>query len=142
MDATDEEQKGILLAELKRHNYVPDSMEREYLEAVWAEFKPLRAKKMGWIDDKFHGIPREEIEWSPRIDYSKCTSCEACFKFCKRGVYAFDERPTVANPYRCVVSCTGCKSQCKEGAISFPSLVDLREELKVLRKKHKLAENP
>lgn len=138
LDETDEQQKRILLDELKKHNYVPPNLEEQYLDAVWAEFKPLRAKRRGEIDDRYHGIPREEIQWFPRIDYAKCIGCQECFKFCKRGVYTFEDSLVVANPYRCVVTCTGCKSICKEGAISFPSLVDLREELKVLRKKHGL----
>ncbi len=141
LDESDEDQKRILLDELKKQNYVPESLEHQYLEAVWAEFKLLRAKEMGWVDDKYHGIPREEIEWHPTIDYSKCSSCETCVKFCKRGVYTFDDKPIVTNPNRCVVTCTGCKSQCKEGAISFPSLIDLREALKALRKKYKLTED-
>ncbi len=136
LDQTDAQQKAILLEELKKHNYVPANLEEQYLDAVWTEFKPLRAKKRGEIDDRYHGIPREEIQWFPKIDLEKCTGCQACVKFCKRGVYTFDESPEVSNPYRCVVTCTGCKGVCEEGAISFPSLVDLRDELKVLRKKH------
>jgi NAD-dependent dihydropyrimidine dehydrogenase PreA subunit len=138
LDLSDAEQKDVLMDELKKHNYVPANLEKQYLEAIWAEFKPLRAKKLGQIDDRYHGIPREEIQWFPRIDYAKCSGCQACFKFCKRGVYILEDSPKVTNPYRCVVTCTGCTSVCKEGAISFPSLVDLREELKVLRKKHGL----
>jgi ferredoxin len=34
------------------------------------------------------------------------------------------------------VSCTGCQKICPEEAISFPTLVALREELKALKKKH------
>jgi NAD-dependent dihydropyrimidine dehydrogenase PreA subunit len=49
-----------------------------------------------------------------------------------------DDKPHVTNPYRCVVSCTGCGSKCPEGAISFPTLVELRDELKVLKRKHGL----
>lgn len=138
LDKSDSEQRDILMGELKRHNYVPPALEKQYLDALWSEFKPLRAKKRGELDDRYHGIPREEIQWFPRIDYAKCTGCQACFEFCKRGVYTFEDSPEVTNPYRCVVTCTGCKGVCKDGAISFPSLIDLREELKVLRKKHGL----
>jgi ferredoxin len=36
------------------------------------------------------------------------------------------------------VSCTGCKGSCEEGAISFPSLLELRDVMKSLRKKYDL----
>jgi NAD-dependent dihydropyrimidine dehydrogenase PreA subunit len=140
VDGSDDEQKKALLDELKKRNYVPPAMERQYLSAIWAEFKSQRAKKKGWVEDKFPGIPREEIQWFPTIDFEKCTGCQSCFKFCKRGIYTFDDGPKATNPYRCVVGCTGCQTQCKEAAISFPSLVDLREELKALRKKYKIPE--
>ncbi len=138
LKGSDSEQKKALMDELKKHNYVPESREAEYAAAIWAEFKPLRSKQMGWLDDSYHGIPREEIEWHPSIDYSKCSSCGACFKFCKRGVFTFGDRTEVTNPARCVVTCTGCLSSCKEGALSFPTLVDLREQLKILREKYNL----
>ena len=141
LDKTDDEQKRILLEELKKHNYVPSSIENQYLAAVWTEFRHLRAKKRGDIEEEYHGIPREEIQWFPRIDFELCNGCGACAEFCKRGVYTLDDSPKVTNPYRCVVSCTGCKTQCKEGAISFPSLVELREELKNLRKMYMLSED-
>jgi len=138
LDRTDEEQRRILLEELKKQNYVPSSIENQYLVAIWAEFRLVRARKRGDIEEQYHGIPREEIQWFPRINYDLCTNCGLCFKFCKRGVYIFEEGPKVANPYRCVVSCTGCQTQCKEGALSFPTLVQLREELKNLRKMYHL----
>ena len=141
LEGTDEEQRRALLEELKKHNFVPESVESQYLAAVWYEFKQLRAKRRGDIEELYHGIPREEIQWFPRIDRDLCTNCKACFDFCKRGVYTFKEVPEVTNPYRCVVSCAGCLTQCKAGAISFPSLVELREELKNLRKMYRLSED-
>jgi NAD-dependent dihydropyrimidine dehydrogenase PreA subunit len=39
----------------------------------------------------------------------------------------------VVNPYSCIVGCTGCMAQCPAGAISFPTLVELREMLRELR---------
>jgi|GEM_PF-222132 len=136
VDRTDAEQREVVLRELKARNYVPEVAEKGYLEAVWARFKQERAKKLGWIEEKYHGIPREEIHWNPTIDPSKCTSCGACAKFCHHGVYTFDDTPHVTNPFRCVVSCTGCQKICKEEAISFPGLVALREEMKTLRRKY------
>ncbi|MDD1773852.1 MAG: 4Fe-4S binding protein [Methanomassiliicoccales archaeon] len=136
LDRPDIEQRDVLLRELKARNYVPESVEGSYLEAVWVYFKEQRARKLGWVEEKYHGIPREEIHWYPSIDTSKCSGCGACAKFCKRGVYTLDDQPRVTNPYRCVVSCTGCLKSCTEGALSFPTLVELREEMKKLRRKY------
>lgn len=133
---SDKEQRDALLSELRAHNYVPEAVEKEYLDAVWAEFREVRGKRLGQVEERFHGIPREEIEWFPTIDTEMCSSCGKCAEFCHRGVYSFDGSPKVENPYRCVVSCTGCQKICPEGAISFPSLVSLREQLKGLKKKH------
>ncbi len=84
-------------------------------------------------------IPREEIGWFPTIDKSRCTQCGACADFCHQGVFAFDEdtgEMRVVRPYSCIVGCTGCAGQCPEGAISFPTLIELREMLRDLRAKH------
>jgi len=40
--ASDDELKTVLLKELKLYNYVPSSMEKEYVEALWKEY--LRVK--------------------------------------------------------------------------------------------------
>lgn len=136
IDGTDAEQKGAVLEELKAHNYVPPSVEKDYLNAVWAEFKQARAKRLGQLEENYHGIPREEIPWYPRVDLEKCTGCGACSKFCQKGVYTLGDKVVVTNPYRCVVSCTGCSGKCPEGAISFPSLLELRDVMKALRKKY------
>lgn len=136
LDETDEEQRKVILRELLARNYVAKSAEKEYLGAIWVEFKHLRAKRLGQVEERYHGIPREEIPWFPRVDEEKCTGCGACVKFCQKGVYILDDKAEVVNPYRCVVSCTGCFSQCKEGALSFPTLVELRDVMKGLRQKH------
>ena len=133
---SDKEQRAALLMELKSHNYVPEAVEKEYIEAIWAEFRQVRGKHLGQIEERFQGIPREEIAWFPSIDYDRCSTCGKCVEFCHRGVYTFDDKPHVENPYRCVVACTGCQKICPEGAISHPTLVALREELKALKKKH------
>ena len=136
LDGSDSEQKDAILSELKVHNYVPESVESEYLQAVWEEFRQVRAKRLGHLEERFHGIPRDEIHWNPSVDYERCSSCGKCADFCKKGVYTFDDKPLVTNPSRCVVTCTGCLKICPEGAISFPTLISLREELKTLKKKH------
>lgn len=136
LDKTDTQQKEVLLRELKAHNYVPEAVERDYLQAIWEEFRQIRAKRLGQVEERYHGIPRDEIHWCPSIDESICSACGECAKFCKKGVYTFDDKPRVTNPNRCVVTCTGCLKVCPEGAISFPTLVSLRDELKALKKKH------
>ena len=138
INGTDAEQKDAVLGELRAHNYVPPNVEKDYLNAVWAEFKQVRAKRLGQLEERYHGIPREEIPWFPRVDLDKCTGCGACAKFCQKGVYTQDDKVRVTNPFRCVVSCTGCVSKCPEGAISFPTLLELRDIMRSLRKKYGL----
>lgn len=154
-DAPEEEVRSVLLRELKAHNYVPLSIEREYLDAVWSEYlkelkkgnpKPRTPKveESGTVkevhrmaEESFGKIPRERIPWSPEILADKCTGCGACVSFCHKGVYEEgSDTPVVANPHRCVVGCTGCASQCPSEAIRFPTLVELREALARLRKEY------
>ena len=136
LDESDDQQKRVILKELQSRNYVPKGSEKEYVAAIWEDFRQLRAKRLGQVEEKYHGIPREEIPWFPRVDEERCTGCGACVKFCQKGVYVLDDKARVANPYRCVVSCTGCLSQCKEEALSFPKLVELRDVMKALRQKY------
>ncbi|WP_297446348.1 4Fe-4S binding protein [Desulfurobacterium sp.] len=78
------------------------------------------------MDPKFaywHGIPREEIEWNPTIDESKCTGCGMCFVSCGRKVFDYDwerQKAIVARPLQCMVGCTSCQVWCVFDAISFP----------------------
>ncbi len=81
-------------------------------------------------------IPREKIPWFPTIDYGLCTGDQECFKFCKNGVYLWNEadnHPIVQNPYQCVVGCQACLNVCPVGAIQFPSKEELRATLQRLR---------
>lgn len=90
-------------------------------------------------NEEYGKIPREEIGWFPTIDVSRCTECGVCADFCHQRVFAFDEdagEMRVDRPYSCIVGCTGCVDQCPEGAISFPTLIELREMLRDLRTKH------
>jgi NAD-dependent dihydropyrimidine dehydrogenase PreA subunit len=69
------------------------------------------------------GIPREEIDWAPRIDENKCAGCGMCVTSCGREVFSFDEaknKAVVARPLQCMVGCTSCKVWCVFNAISFP----------------------
>ncbi len=79
----------------------------------------------------WHGIPRDEIDWSPSIDTNKCISCLTCVHFCKQKVYAeVTGKPKVINPQNCIVGCRGCESVCPAGAISHPSDEYLDELIK------------
>ena len=88
------------------------------------------------MPESYEGIPRDEIQWFPTIDRSKCTGCGACVTFCHKEVYAQDGETKVVAPYNCVVGCTGCKGQCPEQAISFPTLRNLADALRNLRRKY------
>ncbi|HOL21657.1 MAG TPA: ferredoxin family protein [bacterium] len=59
--------------------------------------------------------------WYPIIDYSKCTGCLSCVKFCPHDVYKVkDEKPVVAAPENCVEFCRGCqKGACQYDAITY-----------------------
>lgn len=93
------------------------------------------------LDEKFamwNGIPRQEIEWSPKIDESQCIGCGMCVISCGRNVFAFDTEKNVAvvaRPLQCMVGCTSCEVWCYFDAISFPDpqyVKNLIKERKVL----------
>lgn len=85
----------------------------------------------------FGGIPRERIPWRPTIIRDKCTKCGVCVSFCHQGVYAdTEDGPEVKNPFNCIVGCTGCAGECPAEAISFPTLVELRDALARLKKEY------
>lgn len=85
----------------------------------------------------FMGVPRSEIPWFPTIDYTKCTYCMECDKFCPHGVFERREgeeiRLIVANPNNCVVFCRACSKTCGPDAISFPSKSAILARIKSLR---------
>jgi NAD-dependent dihydropyrimidine dehydrogenase PreA subunit len=86
-------------------------------------------------EEKYHGVPRSKIHWSPIINYEKCVICGTCVDYCKLGVFEFEEkeekkRPLVKNPNNYVVFCTGCEEQCAVGAIKFPCKKGTREPIK------------
>jgi NAD-dependent dihydropyrimidine dehydrogenase PreA subunit len=89
------------------------------------------------------GIPREEIKWCPKIDFSKCNGCKMCIQVCEgagHDVYGFDEenrKPIVAKPTNCLVGCKACGRVCPFEAITFPSKDELKQMLTELRGKYK-----
>ncbi len=95
------------------------------------------------LEENWHGIPRDKIQWFPTIDYVKCIACGKCVDYCTLGTFEFEEkngkiRPLVKNPYNCVVLCTGCDSICPQGAIKHPSKRITKEAIRNLRKKYAL----
>ena len=95
------------------------------------------------LDEKFakwKGVPREEINWNPKIDAQKCTGCGMCVTSCGRNVFDYDrekKKSSVARPLHCMVGCTSCEVWCVFGAISFPDKNYVREE--VIKKRGVLA---
>ncbi len=79
---------------------------------------------------EWRGTPREQIPWYPTVDASTCVGCRTCYQFCSHGVYGWDQttdRPTVIEPFQCVVGCSTCSLKCEEEAITFPPLTILKE---------------
>ena len=44
-NASDDDIREVLLNLAKVHNYIPKSVEKEYLDAIWNEFLKIRAKR-------------------------------------------------------------------------------------------------
>ncbi|WP_448382907.1 4Fe-4S dicluster domain-containing protein [Desulfosoma sp.] len=79
------------------------------------------------------GIPREEIEWNPHIDESKCTGCGMCVTSCGRDVFSYDlesKKSVVAHPKQCLVGCMSCQTWCVFEAIDFPDPIYVKNLIK------------
>ena len=94
-------------------------------------------------DPKFakpwHGIPREEIDWHPRINEDACIGCGTCVTGCGRLVYRYDfsrMKAVVADPLNCLVACKTCVNTCPSQAISFPPVETVWELLDRPEVKH------
>jgi len=86
----------------------------------------------------FMGVPREQIPWAPTIDYSKCSFCMECDKFCPHQVFERREgevKLVVAHPTNCVVFCRACSKTCGPDALSFPDKQETFKIIKSLREK-------
>ena len=136
MDESDEEIKIVLLTELKARNYVPSSVEKEYMAALWSEYKRARVQRREDVEQSYKGIPRDEIPWFPKVDSKKCSGCSSCVEFCSQGVFTFDGRSRVTKPYNCVVGKSSCRAFCPERAITFPTQAELKVTLQELNEKY------
>lgn len=86
----------------------------------------------------FMGVPRDKIDWCPRLDYSKCNDCMDCVEFCPHDVFEIRENETpkliVKNPHNCVVFCRACSKTCGPDAIAFPDKKETTAYIKQIRK--------
>ena len=90
---------------------------------------------------KFHGVDREEIQWNPEVDESKCIGCGMCTTSCGRGVYKFDyenKKSKVDSPTNCMVACQTCANLCPTSAISFAEEDKTREKAQKIVKDYQL----
>ncbi|MEA5084490.1 hypothetical protein SDC9_130471 [bioreactor metagenome] len=89
-------------------------------------------------ESSFMGVPREKIDWSPRIDFDKCNYCMECVEFCPHNVFEVHEdevqKFVVKNPNNCVVFCRACGKTCGEDAIDFPNKNETTAYIKKIRK--------
>lgn len=89
-------------------------------------------------ESTFMGVPREKIDWSPRIDYDKCNYCMECVEFCPHKVFEVNENAEkkliVKNPDNCVVFCRACSKTCGPDAIDFPNKNETTAHIKAIRK--------
>jgi NAD-dependent dihydropyrimidine dehydrogenase PreA subunit len=68
-----------------------------------------------------------EFVWGPTIDEAACTGCRVCLDFCQFGVYEMvDGLVRVKAKASCIEGCSHCASMCEAGALSFPTLEELR----------------
>ncbi len=92
---------------------------------------------MAWLTD----YPREQVNWFPKINLSKCAKCGMCMN-CGKQVYSWTNKgPVVTSPYSCVVGCTTCSNLCQGEAISFPDKAKLRSLYKKERLWAKVTKN-
>jgi NAD-dependent dihydropyrimidine dehydrogenase PreA subunit len=93
---------------------------------------------MSESESTFMGVPREKIDWCPRIDYEKCNYCMECADFCPHDVFEIDKNAEkkliVKNPNNCVVFCRACSKTCGPDAIDFPSKKETTAHIKAIRK--------
>jgi NAD-dependent dihydropyrimidine dehydrogenase PreA subunit len=71
----------------------------------------------------WHGIPRDEVPWTPSVDEDACIGCQLCYITCGRGVYEMEDGTAVTvDPMSCAVGCSTCANVCPTGAITFPAM--------------------
>jgi NAD-dependent dihydropyrimidine dehydrogenase PreA subunit len=100
-------------------------------------YRSVFIKETDLPEDNYEGIPRNQIQWDPKIDYTKCTTCGKCVEFCHMQAFeaetANGKKKTVVNPNRCVVFCRGCEDICPAGAISHPDEEETQRAIDKIR---------
>jgi NAD-dependent dihydropyrimidine dehydrogenase PreA subunit len=74
-------------------------------------------------------VRRVVIEWGPTVDAELCSGCGACIDFCHHDVYLWTvdkSKVAVAHKLHCVPGCSHCGTLCEAGAISFPTLEEIK----------------
>ena len=99
--------------------------------------KELKVKKIPFLCDNpkpaWYSVPRDEINWSPEIDYRKCIGCGLCVLECPTNVFRYDFKRHVAEvikPSKCKIGCTTCANLCLTEAIKLPPLPGLYKLMK------------
>lgn len=86
----------------------------------------------------WHGVPRREIPWFPKVDPEACIGCQLCWVTCGREVYEIRPGPPMkaeaAHPLNCMVGCTTCAMVCPSDAISFPG----RDIVRKVEREHRI----
>lgn len=85
------------------------------------------------MSDKEGRTPHIDVQWGPTVDPEACTGCGTCIESCHNDVYRWNDdkdKVVVGHKTHCVPGCSHCGTLCPTGAISFPTL----EELKRLRR--------
>ncbi|MFX1476487.1 MAG: ferredoxin family protein [Promethearchaeota archaeon] len=82
---------------------------------------------------ELYGIPRNEINWIPKVDNGKCIGCGLCVLECPTHVFRFDFKRHVSEIIevsKCEIGCTICANLCLFEAIKLPPLSELYKLMK------------
>ncbi|MGB9879815.1 MAG: hypothetical protein ACPLRM_03545, partial [Anaerolineae bacterium] len=85
----DDDLGAELVAQARKHNYIPPSAERDFAAALLREYRSYyEQKRSGQSAPAKRGTPRPQVPWFPMIDETLCDGCDKCLEFCSSGVYA------------------------------------------------------
>ena len=122
-----------LVAELRKHNYVPRPAVATYEAALVREYRRhLEARASGATGRVWRDPRKELLSWYPTIFEAKCDGCGACLEVCPRDVLGWDpdhRKVLVLEPYECAPACQLCARACKRGAIMMPAQSTLHQRV-------------
>mgnify|MGYP000843539384 FL=1 len=122
-----------LVAELRKHNYVPRPAVATYEAALVREYRRhLEARASGATGRVWRDPRKELLSWYPTIFEAKCDGCGACLEVCPRDVLGWDpdhRKVLVLEPYECAPACQLCARACKRGAIMMPARESLHQRI-------------